>query len=88
MVEEVSSREGDGGARWKGLCGGERVTACWLHTTLEEATDITTHDLLAETLEVRLGDSSLVPLDFEGPMAPVLPAAVSGHSLARAGGSQ
>lgn len=45
-------------------------------------------DLLAETLEVRLGDSSLVPLDFEGPMAPVLPAAVSGHSLARAGGSQ
>lgn len=29
-----------------------------------------------------------MPLDFEGPVAPCSPTAVSGHSLARAGASQ
>lgn len=87
MVEEVSSREGDGGVRWKGLCGGERVIVCWLYIILEEVIDIIIYDLLVEILEVRLGDSSFVFLDFEGSMVLVLFVVVLGYSLVRVGGS-
>lgn len=67
---EVSICGADGGAG--GRVKSERVTACWLRTPLEEATDRATCDLPAESQQVRQGDSSPVLLDFERPVAPGL----------------
>ena len=90
LSQRVCGR-GDEHQRWRresqleGLYGRDGVTACWLHTALEEARDTIPRNLPVDTPEVDKEIVALCPWTLRSQWHQGCPPAVAGHSLTRAG---